>query len=456
MKFLQIHVFYEQYLQIFYQNNPQLKTASYAQQIQALIGDGFSAGHIYAPYMGEFGYETELIIANNPYSQKQWAIEQGSLALAQEFLDIVCQQIETFKPDILHVGHPMPPFDSQLLNRLSWQPKLVTGWRAAPISKTTDWSRYDVILSSSTPCREQALQLGAKATEVFFPGIPSFIADAVEHQPQHWDVVFSGQWSQLHGRRNQYLQAIAKAPLGLGGEFSIGYFLSANPQTLPAGVSMHNQGSRWGLEMYRALKSGKIIINGAIDMAKGEGPNMRLFEATATGSFLLTESQYNLGQFFEIGKEIDVFTTQDEAIEKIYYYLKNPNEREAIARRGQERCLRDYSMQRRSNALETIIQKYLKPSSKTASTQPLHHHPQNSPQTPLKQDHLSQAFQDSLTKIIESPHNPENYRTLAAILQQQGKSESALRAYNQALACESNSPQPQAKSDGSLQPKPAQ
>lgn len=437
MKFLQIHVFYEQYLQIFYQTNPHLQTAPYAQQIQALVADGFSAGHIYAPYMGEFGYETELIIANNPYSQKQWAVERSSSLSSQGLLDILYQQIETFKPDILHIGHPMPPFDSQLLNRLSWQPQLVTGWRAAPISANTDWSRYDVILSSSTPCREQALQLGAKATEVFFPGIPTFVAEAVDDQPQTWDVVFSGQWSELHGKRNQCLQAIAKAPLGFGGEFSIAYFLSANPQTLPAGVAMHNQGSRWGIEMYRALKSGKIVINGAIDMAKGEGPNMRLFEATAAGAFLLTEAQYNLGDFFEIGKEIETFSSQEEALEKIYYYLKHPEERLAIARRGQARCLQDYSMRKRAIALERIIQKYSGRSSQTIPDQTLHHQAQNH----LAQGNLDQALNDSLKSITQSPYTPELYSTLANILQQQGKPNSALRACQQALTYQPDLPQ---------------
>ncbi len=415
MKFLQVHVFYEQYLQDFYHRYPHLKSASYNEQISALVRDGFSAGHIYAPYMEELGYESQLAIANAPYAQVQWAKERGFSSFDGQnwVVEIVRQQIETFQPDILHFGHPMPPFDSKFLATLSWQPSLVIGWRAAPISKDTDWSRYDIMLSSSTDCRQQALQLGARSAEYFFPGIPQFIADTIRDQPKQWDVVFSGQWSSLHSQRNQYLQEIAKAPLGWGGEFSIGYFLSADPQTLPAGVAMHNQGSRWGIEMYRALKSGKIVINGAIDMAKGEGPNMRLFEATATGSFLLTEHQFNLDRFFEIGKEIETFKDVKEAIDKIYYYLRHPEEREAIARRGQERCLRDYSMQQRGRALDTIVKKYLQPSPKLTSEG-------------------ESALLECRSAIVRTPDNAQLYRKLADLLRDRGKLEAAKRAYKRA------------------------
>jgi hypothetical protein len=111
--------------------------------------------------------------------------------------------------------------------------------------------------------------------------------------------------------------------------------------------------------MYRALKSGRISLNIHIDVAKGEIGNMRMFEATGIGSFLLTDDGEHLRKYFEPGVEIETFRDSQELIEKIYYYLEHPEEREAIARRGQERCLRDYSMSKRAAEFDQIIKKYL-------------------------------------------------------------------------------------------------
>ncbi|OQX22472.1 MAG: hypothetical protein BWK80_30415 [Desulfobacteraceae bacterium IS3] len=111
------------------------------------------------------------------------------------------------------------------------------------------------------------------------------------------------------------------------------------------------------MDMYRALKSGRIALN--IDIDFGDGGNIRLFETTGTGSFLLTQYHEKLTQYFEPGKEIETFRDEKELIDKIDYYLAHPEEREAIARRGQERCLRDYSMENRAKAFDQIIRKHL-------------------------------------------------------------------------------------------------
>jgi hypothetical protein len=75
------------------------------------------------------------------------------------------------------------------------------------------------------------------------PGFAEFMVDAVKDEPQQWDVIFSGQISPEHTRRLDYLKHVAKAPLGVGGEFSLGYFIACNqPEALPAGVQMHIKG----------------------------------------------------------------------------------------------------------------------------------------------------------------------------------------------------------------------
>jgi len=82
---------------------------------------------------------------------------------------------------------------------------------------------------------------------------------------------------------------------------------------------------------------------------------MRMFEATACGSLLITQEVPYLDELFEIGKEIVVYSTMRELTEKIDYYLEHDKEREKIARAGQRRTLRDHTYKNRVKDIIKII-----------------------------------------------------------------------------------------------------
>jgi len=69
------------------------------------------------------------------------------------------------------------------------------------------------------------------------------------------------------------------------------------------------------------------------------GLNMRHFEITAAGGFMLCYRQPELDEHFEVGRECDVFESESDLLEKIRYYLSHPKERMAIAQAGQRRTL---------------------------------------------------------------------------------------------------------------------
>jgi len=50
---------------------------------------------------------------------------------------------------------------------------------------------------------------------------------------------------------------------------------------------------------------------------------------------------------YSIGEEIALFVSPEDLIEKTRHYLKHEEEREAIAKRGYERTLRDHTMEKR-------------------------------------------------------------------------------------------------------------
>ncbi len=81
----------------------------------------------------------------------------------------------------------------------------------------------------------------------------------------------------------------------------------------------------------------------------------RTFEVPGCGGFLLTGYADNLGEYYEDGREIIVFKDNAELARKIKYYLENPREREAIARCGYERTLREHTFEIRFREIFNII-----------------------------------------------------------------------------------------------------
>ncbi|HEY3490043.1 MAG TPA: TylF/MycF/NovP-related O-methyltransferase [Candidatus Deferrimicrobiaceae bacterium] len=373
LRFLQIHTFYLEYLKALYESEPHLAQASFRVQMDRLVADGFSGIHMFAPYMGNLGYDAELIVANNPWSQQQWLNENRiTLADMQDWVhDVVRHQIDTLRPDVLYLSDPIT-FDGRFLRTLSWKPSLVLGWRAANIPADTDWTGFDVMLSSLAALRETALKIGARAAEHFFPGYPGWVNGKISGSRPEFDVVFSGMWTlDQHPGRNRYLQEVAKAASDPRKPFTLGYYLSGQVETITPDVARFNLGGRFGVSMHQALRSGKIVIDArgiletrdnsgnTVDLARRETANMRIFEATGAGVFLLTEHFDNLSAYFTPGVEVETFRDGKELVEKIRYYLAHPEEREAIARRGQERCLREYGIEARAAVLDAIVRKHL-------------------------------------------------------------------------------------------------
>jgi spore maturation protein CgeB len=103
--------------------------------------------------------------------------------------------------------------------------------------------------------------------------------------------------------------------------------------------------------LYRASK---INLNICVSRS---GPNLRLFEATSCGGFVLTNYIDGLEEIFRLDEEIAHYRNTDELREKILYYLSHQDEREEIAKNGMERTLRDHTFLHRMKEMLKIIQR---------------------------------------------------------------------------------------------------
>ncbi len=110
---------------------------------------------------------------------------------------------------------------------------------------------------------------------------------------------------------------------------------------------------RYLLTPFRAIKStlrawrqGMHSISRS-DMKTVEQVKGRHFEINACGGFQLSYYVEGLERMYSIGKEITIFISPEDLLEKTRYYLKHEEEREAIANRGYARTRSDYTMGKR-------------------------------------------------------------------------------------------------------------
>lgn len=374
MRLFHIISYYKNYLDLFYKNKSELKNASFQEIKSAVFHDGFSAVHLVSEDLKLKGHQIESCIAEDRVSQYAWASEKGKTPCAQnkktkgrtgaygqylddDLLEILLEQIKYFQPDVLYVDEPIG-LDGRFLRMLKNKPALAVAWRAASIPKNVRWREYDLLISNHTPSLLEAKKRGTCWQEYIHPGFPIWISEAVANEAKCMDVIFTGSLSAEHSRRIEVLREFAISAKEQIPNAKIAFY-SEDSADLPSEVREYIRPPLWGMEMYKCLKSAKIVLNIHIDLAANEAANMRLFEVTGVGSFLLTDAKPNLAQFFEPAVEVETFHTTSEMIQKIRYYLAHPIEREKISNTGQIKCLKNFSRKKYADLFEDIIERAL-------------------------------------------------------------------------------------------------
>lgn len=102
------------------------------------------------------------------------------------------------------------------------------------------------------------------------------------------------------------------------------------------------------LQHFRDVAINLNLVNGNSET----GLNMRHFEITAAGGFLLCHEHPELGECFEVGRECVAFRDELDLRDKIAFYLAHPRERADIAAAGQRRTLGEHLY---SHRLQTLL-----------------------------------------------------------------------------------------------------
>lgn len=104
-------------------------------------------------------------------------------------------------------------------------------------------------------------------------------------------------------------------------------------------------------EMPKVFASSKINLNITFRMIR-TGIPLRVLDIMGAGGFLLTNPQQEVCEQFEDGREIVVYHSIEEAVEKADYYLCHEKERKKIAQNGYQRVKADFTYEKR---IETML-----------------------------------------------------------------------------------------------------
>lgn len=171
--------------------------------------------------------------------------------------------------------------------------------------------------------------------------------DLPTNSEQDIDVLFIGSCDL---RRIFVLESIRQHVTIFGDRWTRNHALMSD--SLRSRVSDH---SVWGQQLYQLLFASKIVLNITRSHFYGAetGVNLRIFEALSAGAFLLTDYCEELTELFVVGEEIEVFRSSAELIEKVEYYLANPEKRMQIAQRGHQKYLQLHTWDAKARYLVT-------------------------------------------------------------------------------------------------------
>lgn len=77
------------------------------------------------------------------------------------------------------------------------------------------------------------------------------------------------------------------------------------------------------------------------------GLSLRVWDVMGSGGFLLSNYQEEIEDYFVIGEDIEIFSSEQELIEKVGFYLEHEETREKIARNGYEKVQKYHSYDER-------------------------------------------------------------------------------------------------------------
>lgn len=138
----------------------------------------------------------------------------------------------------------------------------------------------------------------------------------------------------------------------LAGYFAVDLFTGSDTSSLH---NVRTHGPVASLtEMPKIFHLSKINLNMTIKPIQ-TGLPLRIFDILGCGGFLMTNFQSELPEYFDIGTDLEAYSSMEELVEKCAYYLEHEDVRRQIAENGYRKvCERHTYIHRIKNMIEAL------------------------------------------------------------------------------------------------------
>jgi len=346
----------------------------YAASLSGLMSSVFVGTDFWSRAVSEgSGLELMEVVLNCKPLQEQWAAENGLVVEEVDWMRrILCEQVRRFDPEVL-IFHDQEyldvEFQAEVLRHC--RPRLVVAWDGIARCDAARFANCHLVLTNFPFVRDFYRTAGLRS-EVLPYSFHEDIAERIGTLERIYPLTFAGSLvvrSDLHVRRLRLVGELAKRfPLTVRATGSILQWKWAERTQRrrlrhfhwSEAMDVHrlgraNLGAVHGLPMYRFFGESLVTFNVHIDNARNVASNMRLFEASGMGACLLTDGADGIEDYFEADREVVLYGSPAEAVEKGRWLLDNPEKARAIGEAGFQRTMRDHTFKKRIPLLESLL-----------------------------------------------------------------------------------------------------
>lgn len=399
---LKVTSFYKDFLSAYYRANPGITEKSYQEQFKHLMAEGYGYADFFPKYLAQnHSLEAREIVHNAGHLQAAWARERGSKLRGDELL---LEQIAFHKPEVLFIQDSIN-FDAAFIARIRERVssvQLLIGHCCAPYTagNLEAFGGYDLVLTCSEkflkdfekhqihaclfPHSAEASLVSQKrsdpapendiifigsllyrsefhqtriayAEKILLSGLPFTLIGSIEEDPWHLLKIKQAAYLLVRALENAGIKSFRGMP---------SYRKMAQWKEMPlraryaASIKENiRQESLFGRHMLEEISRHAIGFNLHAEVAGDYAVNVRMFEVTAAGALLVTDHKKNIRELFEPDSEILTYSSPEECIEKLRWAIEHPVEAQKIAAAGQERTLKDHSVEKRAELLYEIMEK---------------------------------------------------------------------------------------------------
>ena len=345
-------------------NSLSKKALTFEDRRSIFLSDSYGGVHTLLPVLNK---SSEAFFTNGDDKQLQilWATEKN-MPLKSSLKDILLAQLEEFKAEVFYNMDPVN-FDNKFMKSLPGCVKKNIIWWAAP-SRNLNFNSSDILVCNFPEIIDSYRHQGLRA-EYFAPAYDPIMEKYSINEKRIVDILFVGGYTQYHQKRAQILELIASlrnkyniafnldcSRLVRLAESKIGFFPYLNKFKRPKDIRAVSSMPTFGLDLYQAISSAKIVINCAVDISPVDRGNMRCFEACGCGALLVSdEGNYPTG--FINNKTMMTFENPKNAAFVVQNLLDFEQDRIVkIAKDGNTMIKNLYSKDRQWNDFLKIVQ----------------------------------------------------------------------------------------------------